>query len=96
MLSKTWRTQIWQSLKIHSTIIIISSSVKGLPKSIGKMPTSCADLKQIGYLKSGAYSVMGGKNVLNVYCDFTVDDKSENPPHLKVNCRLRNDKTCLI
>ena len=46
-----------------------------LPKSIGKMPTSCADLKQIGYLKSGVYSVMGGKNVLNVYCDFTVDDK---------------------
>ncbi|XP_046640963.1 restin homolog [Daphnia pulicaria] len=49
--------------------------VRGLPKSIGKMPTSCADLKQIGYLKSGVYSVMGGKNVLNVYCDFTVDDK---------------------
>ncbi|EFX82227.1 C1q and tumor necrosis factor-related protein 2 [Daphnia pulex] len=46
-----------------------------LPKSIGKMPTSCADLKQIGYLKSGVYSVMGGKSVLNVYCDFTVDEK---------------------
>ncbi|EFX82228.1 hypothetical protein DAPPUDRAFT_101703 [Daphnia pulex] len=51
--------------------------VRGLPKSIGKMPTSCADLKQIGYLKSGVYSVMGGKSVLNVYCDFTVDEKSK-------------------
>jgi hypothetical protein len=58
------------------------------------MPTSCADLKQIGYLKSGVYSVMGGKSVLNVYCDFTVDDQGKNPPHLKVICRLRNDKTC--
>jgi hypothetical protein len=59
-------------------LILIPSPVRGLPKSIGKMPTSCADLKQIGYLKSGVYSVMGGKNVLNVYCDFTVDDKSKS------------------
>jgi hypothetical protein len=74
-------------------LILIPSPVRGLPKSIGKMPTSCADLKQIGYLKSGVYSVMGGKNVLNVYCDFTVDDQSKNPPQLKVICRLRNEKT---
>ncbi|XP_046642629.1 uncharacterized protein LOC124327676 [Daphnia pulicaria] len=39
--------------------------------SIGKIPASCEDLQQIGHKKSGLYSVMGSKQVENVYCDFT-------------------------
>ncbi|XP_046447850.1 uncharacterized protein LOC124196719 isoform X2 [Daphnia pulex] len=39
--------------------------------SIGKIPVSCGDLHQIGHKKSGLYSVMGSKQVENVYCDFT-------------------------
>ncbi|EFX75551.1 hypothetical protein DAPPUDRAFT_323209 [Daphnia pulex] len=41
------------------------------PSSIGRMPTSCDDLQQIGHTKSGLFSVMGNQTVDNVYCDFT-------------------------
>lgn len=39
--------------------------------SIGKIPSSCQDLKAIGHTKSGLYSVLGSKQVETVYCDFT-------------------------
>ncbi|EFX76556.1 hypothetical protein DAPPUDRAFT_106904 [Daphnia pulex] len=39
--------------------------------SMGKIPSSCADLRAIGYRKSGLYSVMGTQQVEMVYCDFT-------------------------
>ena len=37
---------------------------------IGKIPTSCRNLYQIGHIKSGLYSVMGTKTVETVYCNF--------------------------
>ncbi|KZS16721.1 Contactin associated protein 1-like protein [Daphnia magna] len=39
--------------------------------SIGKIPSSCQDLKAIGNTESGLYSVLGSKQVETVYCDFT-------------------------
>ncbi|KAI9563458.1 hypothetical protein GHT06_010921 [Daphnia sinensis] len=41
------------------------------PKTIGKIPNSCADLLLLGYTRNGIYSVMGNKQVESVYCDFT-------------------------
>jgi hypothetical protein len=35
------------------------------------MPTSCRDLRILGHLWSGIYSVMGNHSVETVYCDFT-------------------------
>ncbi|XP_059351520.1 C1q-related factor-like isoform X2 [Daphnia carinata] len=41
-------------------------------KAIAQMPTSCADLIEIGHTLNGLYSVMGSKSVESVYCDFTI------------------------
>jgi hypothetical protein len=35
------------------------------------MPTSCLDLKLIGHIWSGLYSIRGTQMVKTVYCDFT-------------------------
>jgi len=37
------------------------------------MPTGCNDLKQLGYLKSGFYTVKSPANnkLRTVYCDFS-------------------------
>ncbi|KZS09272.1 C1q and tumor necrosis factor-related protein 3-like protein [Daphnia magna] len=40
-------------------------------KVIDQMPTSCADLSEIGHTLSGLYSVMGNRSVESVYCNFT-------------------------
>ncbi|XP_046654273.1 uncharacterized protein LOC124345613 [Daphnia pulicaria] len=37
---------------------------------IGKMPASCADLRKIGHIKSGFYSIMGKSNMETVHCNF--------------------------
>ncbi|XP_045032878.1 uncharacterized protein LOC116927071 isoform X2 [Daphnia magna] len=47
------------------------------PSSIGEMPGSCADLRQIGHVKSGLHLVMGEKGVESVYCDFTLEEKDK-------------------
>ncbi|XP_046640992.1 caprin-2-like isoform X2 [Daphnia pulicaria] len=47
------------------------------PSSIGKIPTSCGDLKSIGFVKSGIFSIMNSKRVKNVYCDFTKTTEAE-------------------
>ncbi|XP_046637474.1 uncharacterized protein LOC124315774 [Daphnia pulicaria] len=39
--------------------------------SIGKIPTSCAELQKIGHKKSGMHSIMESNKVVTVYCDFT-------------------------
>jgi hypothetical protein len=38
---------------------------------IGKMPTSCQDLQQIGNKKNGFFSIMGQNKIQTVYCNFT-------------------------
>jgi hypothetical protein len=39
--------------------------------AINGLPSSCADLKLIGHIWSGFYSVMGSAKMESVYCDFT-------------------------
>jgi hypothetical protein len=39
--------------------------------AITGLPSSCADLKMIGHMWSGFYSVMGSAMMESVYCDFT-------------------------
>jgi hypothetical protein len=39
--------------------------------SINGLPSSCGDLKMIGHIWSGIYSVMGLAKMESVYCDFT-------------------------
>jgi hypothetical protein len=39
--------------------------------AINGLPTSCEDLKMIGHIWSGFYSVMGSAMMESVYCDFS-------------------------
>jgi hypothetical protein len=39
--------------------------------AINGLPSSCADLKMIGHMWSGFYSVMGLTKMESVYCDFS-------------------------
>ena len=39
--------------------------------SINGLPSSCGDLKMIGHIWSGFYSVMGSAMLESVYCDFS-------------------------
>jgi hypothetical protein len=39
--------------------------------AIPGLPSSCGDLKMIGHIWSGFYSVMGLAKMESVYCDFT-------------------------
>lgn len=57
---------------IFDLIIARTSEIQ----NIGKMPGSCADLRQIGYIKSGFYMIMGKSFVQSVYCVF--DPLSQN------------------
>ena len=39
--------------------------------AINELPSSCADLKKIGHIWPGIYSVMGSAMMESVYCDFS-------------------------
>jgi hypothetical protein len=39
--------------------------------AINGLPSSCADLREIGHIWSGIFSVMGLAKMESVYCDFT-------------------------
>ena len=38
--------------------------------AINELPSSCSDLKKIGHIWPGIYSVMGSAMMESVYCDF--------------------------
>jgi hypothetical protein len=50
-----------------------SVSISNNPSAvaINGLPSSCGDLKMIGHIWSGFYSVMGSAKMESVYCDFT-------------------------
>ena len=64
-------------LLIGCMLMAASSPTSVIPAT--KMPSSCQDLKNIGHVLSGFYSVKGQvqlKGVLqSVYCDFTKQEK---------------------
>ncbi|XP_057376812.1 uncharacterized protein LOC130698044 [Daphnia carinata] len=74
------------ALKSNSRIDQLASSLYASTNasSIGKIPRSCEDLKQIGHVKSGLHLIMGNKGVDSVYCDFTLDDKEQWIGHTDV------------
>jgi hypothetical protein len=39
--------------------------------AINGLPSSCGDLKMIGHIWSGIYSIKGAKMMESVYCDFS-------------------------
>lgn len=41
-----------------------------LRQGTSKIPRSCADLKSMGHVSSGLFSIMGAKSVEKVFCDF--------------------------
>ena len=41
-----------------------------LRQGASKIPRSCADLRSMGHVSSGLFSVMGAKSVEMVFCDF--------------------------
>jgi hypothetical protein len=49
--------------------VLISNNQSAV--AINGLPSSCADLKMIGHIWSGFYSVMGLAMMESVYCDFT-------------------------
>jgi hypothetical protein len=40
--------------------------------AINGLPSSCEDLREIGHIWSGIFSVMGLSKMESVYCDFTL------------------------
>ena len=59
--------------KNERTAAAATDSVPSYPSAvaINGLPSSCADLKMIGHIWSGFYSVMGSAKMESVYCDFT-------------------------
>lgn len=51
------------------------------------MPTSCEDLRLIGHIWSGLYSIMGTQMVETVYCDFTKLTTDPGKFHLLNKCK---------
>ncbi|XP_057376929.1 uncharacterized protein LOC130698166 [Daphnia carinata] len=51
--------------------LIIAFAASAAVTMLSSMPSSCADLKSLGYHRSGIFSVKGTNQVQSVYCDFT-------------------------
>ncbi|XP_046459294.1 uncharacterized protein LOC124205820 [Daphnia pulex] len=72
------RTQSQSSSGIHTLGNLTCSGYSRQPEPSTKpaeiatpMPTSCDDLKDMGYTLSGFFSIKGHKMMESVYCDFT-------------------------
>jgi hypothetical protein len=50
---------------------VSQTDVKSETRVANGMPTSCADLNNMGHTLSGFYSVRGASMMESVYCDFT-------------------------
>ena len=68
------RDKIAQQDSLLSDLLIRKSAPMRTNQSavaINGLPTSCADLKIIGHIWPGIYSVMGSTMMESVYCDFS-------------------------
>ena len=68
------RDKIAQQDSLLSDLLIRKSApmrTNQSPVAINGLPTSCADLKIIGHIWPGIYSVMGSTMMESVYCDFS-------------------------
>jgi hypothetical protein len=48
-----------------------AAAANGSAVAINGLPSSCGDLKMIGHIWSGFYSIKGAKMIESVYCDFS-------------------------
>ncbi len=48
-----------------------AAAANGSAASINGLPSSCSDLKMIGHIWNGFYSVVGSAMMESVYCDFS-------------------------
>ena len=48
-----------------------AAAANGSTVAINGLPSSCGDLKKIGHIWSGFYSIKGAKMIESVYCDFS-------------------------
>jgi hypothetical protein len=48
-----------------------AAAANGSAMAINGLPSSCADLKIIGHIWSGIYSIVGSAMMESVYCDFS-------------------------
>ena len=55
----------------HKTSVDFDLGPINQSAAINGLPSSCADLKMVGHIWSGFYSVMGSTMMESVYCDFT-------------------------
>ncbi len=66
-------------LKLESTFLPMKQTSAIV--DIGQMPASCANLREIGHIKSGFYSIMGKRNMETVHCNFA---KQHHDPGTKI------------
>ncbi len=59
----------WKAAPVDSDVLINTNNQS--PVAVNGLPSSCADLKMIGHIWNGFYSVMGNTTMESVYCDFT-------------------------
>jgi hypothetical protein len=71
---------------LQNPTLFIPKSVNEIQsKLINGMPSSCVDLRLIGHIWSGLYSVMGVNMVETVYCDFSKAIEDPGKPKISVN-----------
>ncbi|XP_046645833.1 uncharacterized protein LOC124336177 isoform X2 [Daphnia pulicaria] len=63
------------SKKVDNLILNLNGATTSEIVDIGKMPTSCTDLQQIGHKLSGFFLVKGSKKMETVYCNFYSNGK---------------------
>jgi len=63
-------TDEWHSLKLIVADLAKEMLGKNSTEDIDKIPSSCDDLRRIGHIHSGLYSIMGAQTVESVYCNF--------------------------
>ena len=69
LLSDLLREKNERAAANHFESASISSNQSAV--AINGLPSSCGDLKMIGHIWSGIYSVKGSTMIESVYCDFS-------------------------
>ena len=69
LLSDLLREKNERTAANHFESASISSNQSAVALTL--LPSSCGDLKMIGHIWSGIYSIKGAKMMESVYCDFS-------------------------
>ena len=69
LLSDLLREKNERTAANHFESTLMRSNLSAV--AINGLPSSCGDLKMIGHIWSGFYSIAGSSMMESVYCDFT-------------------------